>query len=438
MRLSPLVGNSGWSLAVQIVRAGSLAVVLILLARYLGPTAFGVFAVAFSIVKIFSVVAGFGLERVSVKRIVQGEGPPHVTRIIWIRVMGGTMAYVLAVATAAALDRSMPGLVKLVVIMGPALILHAASTYEFVFQAKSRMGLTFLATAPPLLLSSGLKIFAMTQDASLVTFAQLEVLEAALVAAGLLGTYIITRPLDRSGGTAALAVRTASWPLLREAFPLLLSSLAVTAYLRADILMLGIMSAPAEVGIYTAAAQLSEVWSLLPMALMPAILPYFLALRDSDQESFGSKLNLMYSCAASTAIAIALVITLLAPWLLPLLFGEKYDASVSVLQIHIWSAVFIYLGVAQSVWDVSENRLWLSFTRTALGAVLNIALNLALIPIHGPHGAAVATVISYSASAVWFNILSRHTRGVFVLQVQAMLFIPIIRMLRTPDSASVR
>jgi PST family polysaccharide transporter len=92
-----------------------------------------------------------------------------------------------------------------------------------------------------------------------------------------------------------------------------------------------------------------------------------------------------------------------------------------VLAVHIWASVFVFLGVAQSPWDLSKNLLTLSLYRTLSGAIINAAMNLYLIPRYSALGAAVATVVSYAISGVFANLLSAHTRPVFYMQMRSLI-----------------
>ena len=94
------------------------------------------------------------------------------------------------------------------------------------------------------------------------------------------------------------------------------------------------------------------------------------------------------------SVAVALPTTLLADWVILILYGTDFQEAADVLRIYIWASVFVSLGVASSKWLVAENLQSYSFYRTALGAVLNISCNLWLIPIYGIKGAVFATLIS--------------------------------------------
>lgn len=90
-----------------------------------------------------------------------------------------------------------------------------------------------------------------------------------------------------------------------------------------------------------------------------------------------------------------------------------------MLAIHIWAAVFVFLGVASGKWFLAENRQLLKLQRSVLGAVSNVILNLLLIPRHGAAGAAVATLISYAIADLLFDAVQSETRQMFMMKLRA-------------------
>jgi PST family polysaccharide transporter len=95
---------------------------------------------------------------------------------------------------------------------------------------------------------------------------------------------------------------------------------------------------------------------------------------------------------------LALFTTFLAAPIVKTLFGSAYLASIPVLQVHIWSAIAVFLGVASGQWLLVERLQFISFIRTAIGLLANGLLNLWLIPRYGALGAALATSVSYFVS----------------------------------------
>jgi PST family polysaccharide transporter len=122
------------------------------------------------------------------------------------------------------------------------------------------------------------------------------------------------------------------------------------------------------------------------------------------------------------ALAIAVPMTVLSRPLVVLLFGARFEAAGAILAVHIWAALFVFWGVAQEPWNIAEGLQRLTLYRTMAGAILNVGLNLLLIPNYGGMGAAVATVIAYGVAAWLGNALDRRTRVVFLLQAKSILF----------------
>jgi PST family polysaccharide transporter len=108
-------------------------------------------------------------------------------------------------------------------------------------------------------------------------------------------------------------------------------------------------------------------------------------------------------------------------------FGAPYAAAGPVLSVHIWSALFVFWGVADSPWFIAEGLLRLSFYRTTAGAAANVLLNLVLIPRYQSMGAAIATVVSYGMATVVANAFNSKTRGIFILQMKSLAFVRYLR-----------
>ena len=126
------------------------------------------------------------------------------------------------------------------------------------------------------------------------------------------------------------------------------------------------------------------------------------------------------------AIGIALPMTFLANDIIRILFGIQYQSAAGALQIYIWAGVFVFLGVASSQYLIAENYTKISFLRTFMGAIINITLNIILIPKYGINGAAIATVLSQFAVAFSIVLISK-TRYNFLLMIKSFLLVNSIK-----------
>jgi len=120
-------------------------------------------------------------------------------------------------------------------------------------------------------------------------------------------------------------------------------------------------------------------------------------------------------------ILIAIPMSYVSGWIINLLYGVQFSEAAGVLMIHIWSAVFVFLGVASSNWFIAENLQKYSFYRTLAGAVINIILNLMFIPKYGIYGAAIATLIAQAIASYLYNLVHSPLRLTFKLQTNAVL-----------------
>ncbi|MEP7071752.1 MAG: flippase [Verrucomicrobiota bacterium] len=420
-----LISNSVWSILYQAVRVGTLAGVTIALSRHFGPQRFGSLAFGLAFVRIFAVVAAFGLDRVLVRHLAEpgAENSRVVRSIFGLKLIIAVASYLALLGFVWAIAGQDRLLLAIVVLAGAGLLFQPLDVFDYTFQARNRFRLTFLGRGLPTLCSAGLKIGAVLWGAPLLVFAFLETLEAGLIGGALL---LIHRTVSRERVKAAPPVL--KWrPLLAQGFPLLLGSLAVMIYMRTDVLMLGKMAGYRAAGIYSAAAQVSEACTLVSVALVPALFPILLRWRALGLGFYHRQFEKLFLVAFLSGLAVALILTIFAPVIVRSLFGDQFLSATTVLRILAWVPVFVFLGVTQSGYDITEGLTWMATLRTAAGAVINIGLNLVLIPRYGPMGAAAATVIAQAFPSVLLNISHRKTQPIFAMQMRALCLIPLFR-----------
>jgi O-antigen/teichoic acid export membrane protein len=268
-----------------------------------------------------------------------------------------------------------------------------------------------------LTIGSALRVWLILSSGSLVAFAWVAVIEMAL---GTAGIFLVARRLGlRIGGMGARVVTMGR--LLAESWPLMFASLAIIVYMKIDQVMLRQLGGPVAVGIYAAAARISEIWYFLPVALASSVLPALLRARAGDASKYDARLQQYYDLSAAAAYALSIPIALVAPWLVRMAYGVEFAAAGPILAVHIWSSIFVFLGVARGQWLVNERLQRFYLVAALAGAVANVGLNLLFIPRWGGLGAAWATVISYALAgwgSSYFHPAVRSTAG---MQTRALL-----------------
>jgi O-antigen/teichoic acid export membrane protein len=187
--------------------------------------------------------------------------------------------------------------------------------------------------------------------------------------------------------------------MLQDSWPLILSGVMITIYMKIDQVMLGNMANAQAVGNYGAAVRFSEIWYFIPMAVCSSVFPAILRAKQRSKEEYYARLQQLYDIVAWMALAIAIPMTFVSVPLLTTLLGKEFAEAGQILAWHIWAGPFVFLGVARSNWLMAENLTRFSFLTTSLGAIVNVWLNFLLIPPYSGVGAAIATVLSYAVAS---------------------------------------
>lgn len=415
--------NFGWLMTERVVRFGLGTVIGFLVARELGPTRLGSLSYCLAVVTLFQYLAGFGLEAVVRRDLLQA--PERTARLladsVGLRLVGGLLAAVALVIFLLFSPVRSDGEGMMFLILSLLLWQPAWTVPELWLQAHLRARYAVVAQTAALAVAAGVRIWLVLVDAPLTVFAAANLLESVLAGIGL---HLAAR---RAG--LRVAWFDARWESMRalahEAAPLALSGLAVIIYMKIDEIMLRQLASVTEVGIYSAATRLTEVWYFIPMALATSLLPALVRARAAGAEVYQRQLQRYYDLSATLAYGLSVPVALAAPWLVQLAYGAPFAASTAIVVVHIWSSVFVFIGVARGQWLVNERLQGFYLATTVVGAVLNIGLNFFFIPRWGGVGAALATVISQATAAWLSSFCHRAVRPTAWMQTRALL-VPIL------------
>jgi PST family polysaccharide transporter len=209
--------------------------------------------------------------------------------------------------------------------------------------------------------------------------------------------------------------------LLKESWPLILSGVTIMIYMRIDQIMLGQMIGDKAVGLYSAATRISEVWYFIPMAMASSVSPAIYAAKEVSESLYYRRIEQFLRLLSCLSIVVAVPMSFLSGTIITVLFGKSYEASASILAIHIWASLFVFMGVGTSSWFIAEGLTQFALRRTIIGAITNVFLNIFLIPAYGGVGAAIATVISQAFASFLSNATHPKTRKIFNLQVKSLI-----------------
>jgi len=195
--------------------------------------------------------------------------------------------------------------------------------------------------------------------------------------------------------------------ILLYSLPLVLNNLAILVMLWTDTLMLGYFRSASEVGIYNAAGPSASLMYLFPHALLALFLPVLTGLYARNaMEEFKESYRVSAKWIVAANAALLSVFILIPSQFLSFFFGAEYAAGAMVLVI-ISSAYFIYyLGLISNNILLIYEKTRIIFAASVVGALVNITLNIILIPRYGIVGAATATASAYLLVSLIFFILT--------------------------------
>lgn len=391
-----------------VVPALSLPVVL-LLSRRLGSEALGRYTLAYTWLYFFNTVAPLGLYSV-----VTRDGARDRHRLGPLlgnaATLGAIAAALSTVAMAACAFRfGYDGATaRAIAVLSVALVpWTVGSLLEGGFVATERMDHLAWTALVESLLKVGLGVAALLAGLGVDA-----VLGAAVFAR--LAAVAVALGLLRSGGVRVVPSfdRGVQRALLRVAPTFLLVGIFATLYWRIDVFMLSKMRPVEDVGYYGAAWRLLELAMVVPQSLCLSLYPQLVAALREDRDRVARLGALASRWLLALALPAAVVCTVLARPILRLFYGEGFDAAVSSLVVLLWTLVpyGIVRYHAHLLVGADHQRvdLWMNVAMT----VVNVLMNLALIPAMGPVGAAIATLVSvlvYAGAQVAF--LARRLPG---------------------------
>lgn len=390
-------------------KVGSLLIKMLVgiaVARYLSKDKLGIITGGITYIYLFSALATLGLDQFVVKELHQY--PAQRDRIL------GTAFWMKIAASLAVIPliwlcyqvypaRGTPYIYVLIFsVIG---IVQAFNVIDSYFQSEVQSKYIMQVQVTGNLLSAAIKLVLIYLKMPLIAFVYAYAFDFVLIAIGYYFTYQRKgRNIFNWGYNGQLARK-----LLQHSWPLIISGIMVSLYMKIDQLMIQNIAGTKEAGAYATVASLSEAWNFIPTVIVTTLFPAILNARRDDLERYKKRIQNLYDLMVYLSLPAALVITFTSP-LIYKLYTPEYAYAAPVLSVHIWSGVFVFLGAANSQYLIAEGYAKLTFLRTGFGAIVNIGLNLILIPKMGMMGAAIATLVAYACSAFFVLFIPKVSR----------------------------
>ncbi|MDY6930441.1 MAG: flippase [Halobacteriota archaeon] len=395
--------------------------VTIYLARYLGVEVWGKYNFAFAYLALFSIITDLGLQTILVREMSRGELniPKLIGNSLIIRSILTFSAVGLSILTISLLPYPVDTTTYVYIAAFTVLFISFSDFYRTIFEVNLRMEYNMIAKITNRVLSAALIFYIIFIIEGTVT----QILLVLVLSEGV--KTLINYYFSRGFVKPDYEIDFGLWRyLLRECWPLALSSVIWIIYFRIDVVMLSALVGDAPVGLYSASYKLYEPLSLIPTALVTSLFPIMSMSFKDSKDKLIRIYRLSFKYLLIITIPIAIGTTLLSNKIILLVYGIEFIGSALTLQILIWTFVFNSLSYTLANLLISIDKQKLTALSLTICTIVNIILNLILIPSFSHNGAAITTVITeISSFMISFYFVSKH---IHVLPVHRIAAKPVI------------
>lgn len=420
--LRKVIGNTGWLFAEKIVQMGLGLFVGVWITRYLGPERFGRLNYALAIVGLFIPFAKLGLDSIIVRNLARDSSCKDLTlgSAFFLKIVSSIVTLIVTVGVIFAITPEQTAINQetrwLVGIIAAGTTIQSFDVIDYWFQSQIQAKYSVLARNIAYVLMNLVKVLLIQLKAPLIAFAIVIVAESALCALAMVIIYKFNGNFIKAWKFNLKSAKL----LIKDSWPLIFAGVVVMIYMRIDQVMLGQMIGEKSVGIYSAAVKISELWYFVPGAIVNSVFPSIVQAKEMGEEVYYKRVQKLFNIMSVLAYCVAIPVTFYSTQIVTLIYGKYYAEAGSILTIHIWTGLFVSLGVARETWLTTEGLMKFTAVTTAFGALINVVLNYFLIGSYGGLGAALATVAAQFVASYAAGAFYPRTRKIFLSQTKAI------------------
>ena len=398
--------NTSWMVFAQIYQMVISLFIGVISARYLGPSNYGTINYAASYISFFTIFCALGLEGIVVREIIskrEQEGIILGSGII-MRLIAGVLSMVAVCIIVYFLNPDDHILLVVTFLQSIILPFNAFNLIDMWYQSNLNSKVSTIIRCISYTVMSLYKVFLLITGKSVEWFAFSTALDSLLIA-------IMFMIMYRKQGKRKLEFDLqTSKQLLRKSYHLIISTMMAVLYSQMDRVMIGKMMTQTDVGYYTAAATICNMWVFIPQAFANSARPVIMEVQEHNKGLYIKRLKQLSGFIFWIGVLFSIAFTVLADFIILVLYGKAYSMAKEPLVILIWSTVFSSLSYPRSIWMICENKQ--NYTKHILiwGVIINLVLNYYGIKYFGIIGAAVATLFTEIMTCLIAPTFYKETR----------------------------
>jgi O-antigen/teichoic acid export membrane protein len=411
--------NTSWLLVGKGVEMIITLFVGVMVARYMSEFEYGMYNYALSIVTIFSILSNLGLSNIITQEIVNSKmkSDEILGSALYLKFFGAILSILLALLVTIVLGNTKYTLL-LVGISSIPILIKSLDVISYYFDAEVLSKYGVFSKVMGVIFSNSLKLATVILDLDIIFIYISLIIDSFFFVSFLLFFY--NKVKDQNVLNWAKNKLVAK-DLFKKSWPLMFTGIIYVFYLRIDQIMIKELINPEMLGHYSAAVKLSSAFHTLPWLITGSLFPALLNAFKSDKALFNKRYSLLVQFLVLLSIMFIIPITFLSHWIIELLYNGKYQLAENILQIHIWSSIFVFIGYATIKWFVAHGLQKISLICMVIGALFNLIANYLVIPKYGIIGVAYVTLFSQALTFIIMPGFFTKSRQLFKVQIVAML-----------------
>jgi O-antigen/teichoic acid export membrane protein len=390
----------GWMFFIRLASMLISFLATAMLARKLGPGNYGQLSYALSFTSIFGFIASLGIDQILYRDIIKYPElkNKYMGSAILMKIVAGFIAFSACIIVAFSTSPHDVSLI-LIAIIALTFIFNSFQIIGYEFQADVKSKYPSLVSFFVILILNILKIAIVFSGKGVIYLAIIVLLEPILYMLG----FIYYRKKIYGAIKDWSFDKKIAISLLKDSWPLIFSSAFISVYSRIDQVMIKNMMDAHSVGLYDPAVRISEAWYFIPNIIVASVFPAIMNARKVSEELYHRRFKRLVVFLFATSAVTSLFTIMFSKFLVGIIYGQQFVGAIPILNIYVLSNIATAVIMVVSQYLIAENYRKALFILAFSGAILNVLLNIYMIPKFGTAGAAWATAISYTLSL--FSIL---------------------------------
>lgn len=364
--------------------------------KYLGAENFGRFSYSYSIIAFFSIFIVFGLKDVVIKELANNEDKIEIIigNVIIVQLIVAIVCLIFTVLFAFVSESKDVINKQLILILAVSYLLIPLNSFSFIFETKLQGRKVVLGANIALICASFFKILIVIYKLNILVYS-LAALSEVLINA----FYLTLLFYNKKYKVKFKVDLNIIYPIFKLATPVAISTISIWLYMRLDQILIRHLSTTTEMGIYATSSRFTESLYFIPMVIQSSFLSILVKKRKESITIFYKFLNKMIRIQLLVSIIVSILFYFLIRVLVIFYLGNKFLMVINVSSILIFNLIFLSIAIIRSSFMYIYNLVYLFVPITIISLVINILLNIYLLPRYGAIGCAFAILITQGLAA---------------------------------------